>query len=236
MNMARAGNKYLADNEPWKTVKTDADHTATIMYHAIQVCAHLSWWMSPFIPYSASKLCGILNFNKDKYTFGNFEQVPVKHQLGEAIHLFSNIEDDTIQVQLDKLLATKNAIAHAEAINTLEKKEIESTKASIQFDDFSKMDLRVGTILSAEKVKKADKLLMLQVDLGFETRTIVSGIALDFEPETLVGKQVCVLANLEARTIKGIESKGMILMAEDADGKLHLMSPENLISAGSKIS
>jgi methionyl-tRNA synthetase len=138
-------------------------------------------------------------------------------------------------VQLDKLLATKNAIAHAEAINTLEKKEIESTKASIQFDDFSKMDLRVGTILSAEKVKKADKLLMLQVDLGFETRTIVSGIALHFEPETLVGKQVCVLANLEARTIKGIESKGMILMAEDADGKLHLMSPENLISAGSKI-
>jgi methionyl-tRNA synthetase len=235
MNMARAGNKYLADNEPWKTVKTDADHTATIMYHAIQVCGHLSWWMSPFIPYSASKLCGILNFNKDKYTFGNFEQVPVKHQLGEAIHLFSNIEDDTIQVQLDKLLATKNAIAHAEAINTLEKKEIESTKASIQFDDFSKMDLRVGTILSAEKVKKADKLLMLQVDLGFETRTIVSGIALHFEPETLVGKQVCVLANLEARTIKGIESKGMILMAEDADGKLHLMSPENLISAGSKI-
>ena len=116
-----------------------------------------------------------------------------------------------------------------------EKKEIESTKASIQFDDFSKMDLRVGTILSAEKVKKADKLLMLQVDLGFETRTIVSGIALHFEPETLVGKQVCVLANLEARTIKGIESKGMILMAEDADGKLHLMSPENLISAGSKI-
>lgn len=235
MNMARAGNKYLADNEPWKTIKTDADHTATIMYHAIQVCAHLSWWMNPFIPFSASKLCGILNFNKDKYTFGNFEQVPVKHQLGEAIHLFSNIEDDVIQVQLDKLMATKNAIANAEVISTSEKKDIEPAKASIQFDDFSKLDLRVGTVLSAEKVKKADKLLMLQVDLGFETRTIVSGIALHFEPETLVGKQVCVLANLEPRTIKGIESKGMILMAEDADGKLHLMSPESIINPGASI-
>ena len=235
MNMARAGNKYLADNEPWKTIKTDADHTATIMYHAIQVCAHLSWWMNPFIPFSASKLCGILNFNKDKYTFGNFEQVPVKHQLGEAIHLFSNIEDDVIQVQLDKLMATKNAIADAEVISTPEKKDIEPTKASIQFDDFSKLDLRVGTVLSAEKVKKADKLLMLQVDLGFETRTIVSGIALHFEPETLVGKQVCVLANLEPRTIKGIESKGMILMAEDGDGKLHLMSPESIINPGASI-
>lgn len=235
MNMARAGNKYLADNEPWKTIKTDADHTATIMYHAIQVCAHLSWWMNPFIPFSASKLCGILNFNKENYTFGNFDQVPVKHQLGEAIHLFSNIEDDVIQVQLDKLMATKNAIANAEAVNTPEKKEIEPAKASIQFDDFGKMDLRVGTVLSAEKVKKADKLLMLQVDLGFETRTIVSGIALHFEPETLVGKQVCVLANLEPRTIKGIESKGMILMAENADGKLHLMSPDSIINPGSSI-
>ena len=235
MNMARAGNKYLADNEPWKTVKTDADHTATIMFHAIQVCAHLSWWMNPFIPFSASKLCEILNFNKDNYTFGNFEQVPVKHQLGEAIHLFSNIEDDVIQVQLDKLMATKNAIASAETLNKSEKKDAEAAKASIQFDDFSKMDLRVGTILSAEKVKKADKLLMLQVDLGFETRTIVSGIALHFETETLIGKQVCVLANLEARTIKGIESKGMILMAEDADGKLHLMSPDSIINPGASI-
>jgi methionyl-tRNA synthetase len=235
MNMARAGNKYLADNEPWKTIKTDADHTATIMYHAIQVCTHLSWWMNPFIPFSASKLCGILSFNKDNYTFGNFEQVPVKHQLGEAIHLFSNIEDDVIQVQLDKLMATKNAIANAEVLNNPEKKDTEPAKASIQFDDFSKMDLRVGTILSAEKVKKADKLLMLQVDLGFETRTIVSGIALHFEPETLVGKQVCVLANLEPRTIKGIESKGMILMAENADGKLHLMSPDTIINSGSSI-
>jgi len=235
MNMARAGNKYLADNEPWKTVKTDAEHTATIMHHAIQVCAHLSWWMNPFIPFSASKLCGILNFNKDEYTLGKFEQISVKHPLGEAIHLFSNIEDDVIQVQLDKLLATKNAIANTENSNTLEKKEIETAKASIQFDDFSKMDLRVGTVLGAEKVKKADKLLMLQVDLGFETRTIVSGIALHFEPETLIGKQVCVLANLEPRTIKGIESKGMILMAEDAEGKLHLMSPDSIINPGASI-
>jgi methionyl-tRNA synthetase len=235
MNMARAGNKYLADNEPWKTIKTDADHTATIMYHAIQVCAHLSWWMNPFIPFSASKLCGILNFNKDQYILGNFEQISVKHQLGEAIHLFSNIEDDIIQVQLDKLLATKNALEKTENPILPIQKEIEIAKESIQFDDFSKMDLRVGTVLSAEKVKKADKLLMLQVDLGFETRTIVSGIALHFEPETLVGKQVCVLANLEPRTIKGIESKGMILMAEDTDGKLHLMSPESIVNPGSSI-
>lgn len=232
MNMARAGNKYLADNEPWKTVKTDADHTATIMYHAVQVCAHLAWWMESFMPFSSKKLNQILNTNKENYQLGEFNQLAVNHLLGEAIHLFSQIEDAPIQDQLNKLALSKDAIAQ---VVPTESKAIEGPKPNIQFDDFSKMDLRVGSIVAAEKVKKADKLLMLQVDLGFETRTIVSGIALHFTPESLIGKQVCVLVNLEPRTIKGIESKGMILMAEDADGKLHLMSPDTLINPGSSI-
>ena len=234
MNMARAGNKYLADNEPWKTVKTDADHTATIMYHAVQVCAHLAWWMEPFIPFSSAKLKNILNSNQNNDQIHQFEQLLAGHLLGEAVHLFSNIEDDIIQLQLDKLTQTKAALTPSEPLIT-EAKGIEEIKSSIQFDNFSQMDLRVGTIIAAEKVKKADKLLHLRVDIGVEIRDIVSGIALHFQAEDLIGKQVCVLANLEPRTIKGIESKGMILMAENSDGSLKLMSPSSVVDPGSQI-
>jgi methionyl-tRNA synthetase len=148
--------------------------------------------------------------------------------------LFSNIEDEIIQLQIDQLMANKAAI-EAVKLPTVEA-EIEAPKSEIQFDDFGKMDIRIGQIIAAEKVKKADKLLQLEVDLGFETRTIVSGIALHFEPENLIGKQVCVLVNLAPRAIKGIQSKGMVLMAEDANGQLKLLSPSDLVKPGSKVS
>lgn len=232
MNMARAGNKYLADNEPWKTVKTDAERTSTVMFHALQVCAHLSWWMDAFMPFSAIKLRSLLNIEKSEFKKGEYIQILDGHQVANAEHLYSNIEDDVIQFQIDKLLASKPAPVTPE----LPVKEIDPVKSNITFDDFTSMDIRIATIISAEKVKKADKLLQLEVDLGFEKRTIVSGIALHFSPESLIGKQVCVLANLEPRTIKGIESKGMILMAENSDGSLKLLSPNDIVQSGSKVS
>jgi methionyl-tRNA synthetase len=233
MNMARAGNKYLAEQEPWKLIKTDPERTATVMNYAIQVCAHLSWWMEPFLPYTAAALTKMLNFNAGNYNSKSFEQIKVGHILGAPEHLFTNIEDAPIQEQIDKLNST---VKQKTAELPVESKVPEALKASISFDEFSKMDIRSGKILAAEKVKKADKLLQLTIDLGFETRTIVSGIALHFKPEDLIGKQVTVLANLEPRTIKGIESKGMVLMAENSDGSLKLLSPEGDVSPGSLIS
>jgi methionyl-tRNA synthetase len=234
MNMARMGNKYLADNEPWKTVKTDQARTDTIMYHALQVCAHLAWWMEPFMPFTAKRLEQQLNTQKSAFVKAQFEQLNPDHALGAPEHLFSNIEDEVIQLQIDQLMANKAAI-EAVKLPAVEA-EIEAPKSEIQFDDFGKMDIRIGQIIAAEKVKKADKLLQLEVDLGFETRTIVSGIALHFEPEHLIGKQVCVLVNLAPRAIKGIQSKGMVLMAEDANGQLKLLSPSDLVKPGSKVS
>ena len=234
MNMARMGNKYLADNEPWKTVKTDQARTDTIMYHALQVCAHLAWWMEPFMPFTAKRLEQQLNTQKSAFVKAQFEQLNPDHALGVPEHLFSNIEDEIIQLQIDQLMANKAAI-EAVKLPAVEA-EIEAPKSEIQFDDFGKMDIRIGQIIAAEKVKKADKLLQLEVDLGFETRTIVSGIALHFEPEHLIGKQVCVLVNLAPRAIKGIQSKGMVLMAEDANGQLKLLSPSDLVKPGSKVS
>jgi len=236
MNMARAGNKYLADNEPWKTIKTDPGHTASTMYHAVQVCAHLSWWMDAFLPFTALKLSDLLKFSKKDYKKGSFDQLLDGHLLGQAVHLFSNIEDDVVQIQADKLLSNKSAmeqIALPAAEPTVKSADV---KPPVSFDQFSAMDIRMGTILSASKVKKADKLLQLEVDLGFEKRTIVSGIALHFDPETLPGKQVTVLVNLEPRVIKGIESKGMILMAENSDGSLKLLGTDIAVAAGSSVS
>lgn len=235
MNMARAGNKYLADNEPWKTVKTDADRTATVMNHALQIAAQLAWWMEPFIPFTSAKLNGILNIKASDFQKSAFTQLTPGHTIGEAIHLFSNIEDAIIDEQIQKLNATK--VKQTEAAEEAKSTAwtAEPQKPSISFDDFTKMDIRVGTVIAAEKVKKADKLLKLEVDLGFETRTIVSGIALHFEPESLIGKQVCVLANLEPRAIKGIESKGMILMADHSDGSLRLVSPSEFAAPGAGI-
>ncbi len=235
MNIARAGNKYLADNEPWKTVKTNQDLTDTVMYHSLQLAAHLAWWMEPFMPFTAQKLYAILNFEKANYKKNNFEQLIAGHAIGQPVYLFSNIEDEIIAKQIDKLQATKLKMTENIQIeNTVTPSEID-LKPTITFDDFAKIDLRVGTILEAEKVEKADKLLKFKVDLGFEQRTIVSGIAMYFTPESLIGKQVCVLANLVPRKIKGIESNGMLLLAENADGSLKLMQPEEFASSGSKI-
>jgi methionyl-tRNA synthetase len=234
MNIARAGNKYLAEMEPWKLVKTDETRTATVLFNAIQVCATLSWWMDAFMPFSSQKLRNQLNIQKENYVNNSFVQLQSGHTLGQSAHLFSNIEDDIIQKQVKYLEESKTMIA----ASVLETKEVSQSelKPLISFDDFSKIDLRVGIILEAEKVEKADKLLKLKVDLGFEQRTIVSGIALHFTPSELIGQQVCVLANLAPRKIKGIESNGMLLLAENEDGSLKLMQPGGTaISPGSKI-
>jgi methionyl-tRNA synthetase len=236
MNMARAGNKYLAETEPWKLMKTDAERTATIMNHSVQIASHLAWWMEPFLPFTAQKLSLMLGTAGSSYDKTDFYQMKEGFQLGEAAHLFSNIEDDIIQLQVQKLLDTKKSMENtnsAPAASVLE--EVPGVKQNISYDDFSTMDIRIATILQAEKVKKADRLLKLEIDLGFEKRTIVSGIALYFEPEALIGRQVCVLANLEPRVIKGIESKGMILMAKDADGSLKLVSPGDAVVPGSTV-
>jgi methionyl-tRNA synthetase len=232
MNIARAGNKYLAESEPWKTIKTDSDLTETILYNSIQICAHLAWWMEPYLPLTAQSLAKMLNFDLKSYMPEKFNQIQTNHVLGEASHLFSNLEDDSIQKQIDKLNQTKSSMLESPT----KPKSLLPSKSNISFDEFSKMDLRVGIILKAEKVKKADRLLKIEVDLGFEIRTVVSGIAEQFETEQLIGKQVVVLANLDARKIKGIESKGMILMAEDMDGNLIRISPDIEIKPGSSIS
>lgn len=235
MNIARAGNKYLADTEPWKLVKTDPEKTATVMHHALQLAAHLAWWMEPFIPFTSAKLFNMLNLDKKAYKQGEFYQLSEGMQLDEPVHLHSNIEDDIIQAQVDILMQTKKDRENTgqdEPAADSEEKKVPVLKPAVSYDQFSAMDIRIATILQAEKVKKADRLLKLEIDLGFEKRTIVSGIALFFEPEALIGKQVCVLANLEPRVIKGIESKGMILMAQDADGTLKLVSPGEAVTAG----
>lgn len=223
MNMARAGNKYLADCEPWKTIKTDAEATAGVMYHAMQIAANLAWWMHPFMPFTADKLCAMLNLKRETMDRKNFEQLPAGHTINTPVHLFTNIEDDIIQVQLDKLKASKERLAANE--KPAPAATVETQKSEITFDDFGKIDLRVATILEAEKVPKADKLLKLKIDLGYEQRTIVSGIALDYSPEEIIGKQIIVLANLAPRKIKGIESNGMLLMAKNSDGTLKMVSP-----------
>jgi methionyl-tRNA synthetase len=205
------------------------------MHHALQLAAQLAWWMEPFMPFTSEKLYHLLQFKKTEFKHSAFTQLDNGHLLGEAVHLFSNIEDGIIDEQIQKLNETK--VAMAEKVQAAEASAwtAEAQKESVTFDEFSKMDIRVGAIVAAEKVKKADKLLKLEVDLGFETRTIVSGIALHFEPETLIGKQVCVLVNLEPRMIKGIESKGMILMADHSDGSLKLVSPSDYAAPGAGI-
>lgn len=229
MNLARLGNKYLADTEPWKIAKTDMERVATILNVALQITANLAIVFEPFLPFSTEKLLKMLNtqeFGWDK--LGNNELLPVGHQLGKAELLFEKIEDSVIDAQLKKLEDTKLA-------NALKEYKAEPQKEEAQFDDFMKMDIRVGTIKAAEKVAKTKKLLKLTVDTGIDTRTIVSGIAEHFAPEDLVGKQACFLVNLAPREIKGITSNGMILMAQDADGKLRLVQPNEAVKAGSQV-
>ncbi|MBS2098191.1 methionine--tRNA ligase [Carboxylicivirga linearis] len=229
INLARLGNKYLADTEPWKLIKTDAERVKTIMNIALQITANTAILIEPFLPFTAKKMQKMLNLeNLDWSACGNLELLEVGKEINKPELLFEKIEDETIQAQLDKLQQTK---VDNEAAN----KTAAPAKANIEFDDFTKMDIRVGTIVEAEKVAKTKKLLQLKVDTGIDQRTVVSGIAEFFKPEEIIGKQVSILVNLAPRKIRGIESQGMILMAEDATGKLEFISPANAVKPGSEI-
>ena len=221
MNFARIGNKYLADTEPWKVVKTDPERVKTILNIALQITANTAIAIEPFMPFTAAKMISMLNVEKYSWEqMGQMDLVTAGHTIGKAELLFEKIEDETIQKQLDKLAAIKEANLAAEKAQ-----EVEDQKDNVSFDDFQKMDIRVSTILKAEKVAKTKKLLKLLVDTGIDQREIISGIAEHFTPEELVGQQVLVLVNLEPRELKGTLSRGMILMAEDATGKLRLLQP-----------
>lgn len=230
MNLARIGNKYLADTEPWKLAKTDMSRVATILNIALQITANLTIVFSPFLPFSSEKLLRMLDVNEafSWDNLGSMELLSVGHQIATAELLFEKIEDSTIEAQIEKLQATK-------AANELAERKAEPIAQDIQFDDFLKLDIRVGTVLECSKVPKADKLLQFRIDDGLGGRTIVSGIAKHYQPEELVGKQVCFIANLPPRKLKGIESQGMILSAEDLDGSLRLISPSVEVSPGSKV-
>jgi len=222
LNLARLGNKYLADEEPWKRIKDAPERVPTIMHIALQIAAALSSICEPFLPHSAEKLRTILNIDQPLSWQKIAEEstlIPVGHTIGKQQLLFEKIEDATIEAQLAKLEQTK-------VDNEKENKSLPPQKELISFEDFSKLDLRVGTITAAEKVKKTKKLLQLQVDLGDEVRTIVSGIAESFSPEEVIGKKVTVLVNLAPRKIRGIESQGMLLMSEDAQGNIVMVSPD----------
>ena len=231
MAYSRIGNKYLADTEPWKVVKSDPERVKTILNIALQITANIAIAIEPFMPFSAEKILNMLAVEKYGWEqLGSMELIAAGHTIGEAQLLFEKIEDDAIQAQLDKLEASRRAKLEAEAAQN-----VTGQKAEVSFDDFQKMDIRVSTILAAEKVAKTKKLLKLSIDTGIDKRTIVSGIAEYYTPEQLVGRQVLVLANLAPREIKGIESRGMILMAEDALGRLVLVRPEDKTMAGAMI-
>ena len=303
MSIARIGNKYISDTEPWKVAKTDMDRTASILYTSLQICASLSIAFEPFTPFSAEKLRGILNVGLDagfdhragegeptvnffkpgearalhtvpelagssaaapdhgcpadivfpvhdkpapelvegpvfKWDdLGRADLLPVGHRLGEAVLLFSKVEDSVIDAQIAKLNATKEANeAAAKAAAAAEAAQhVEPQKAEVTFDDFGAMDIRTATVLEAERVPKTDKLLKLTIDTGIDKRTIVSGIAEYYSPEEMLGKQICILANLQPRTIRGIESKGMILMAKQGDGKMRFITPQEVVTNGAVV-
>ena len=229
MNLARLGNKYLADTEPWKVIKEDEQRVQTILNIGLQIAANLAILAEPFLPHSSSKLKTMLNLELNKWEdAGNENILADGHQLGSASLLFDKIEDDVIEKQLEKLAASKKE-------NEMQNSVAEPAKENISFDDFSKMDIRVGTILEAEKVAKTKKLLKLKIDTGIDVRTVVSGIAEYYEPENIIGQQVGILVNLAPRDIKGITSQGMILMAENADGSLAFVSPTKAIMNGGSI-
>ena len=252
MNLARLGNKYLADEEPWKAIKTNPERVQTIMYVALQIAAGLAVVAEPFLPFTSKKLNKILcltgtersrSVNNEEVIStplnhqlswntveDTIELIASNHQIGKAELLFAKIEDSEVQAQLDKLEATKLA-------NEAENKVVEPQKETIEFDDFTKLDIRVGTIIEAIKVPKTKKLLQLKVDVGLDTRTIVSGIAESFKPEDIIGQKVTVLVNLAPRKLRGVESQGMILMTDTPEGKLAFIEPENdSVSNGEQIS
>ena len=226
MNVARLGNKYLADEEPWKKIKTDEERTKAIMYVSIQIAEALAILSEPFLPFTSTKLKTMLCHSElnSESTWKDVSTkdvlIPSSHKIGKGELLFSKIEDEKVQQQLDKLEATKKS-------NEIMNASPEPQKDTIQFDDFTKLDMRIGTILEAKKMAKTKKLLILKVDTGMDVRTIVSGIAESFSPEEVVGKKVTVLVNLAPRALRGVDSEGMILMTETPDGKLVFLNPED---------
>jgi methionyl-tRNA synthetase len=254
VNLARLGNQYMQKKEPWILAKNlDTDPTAqakidNCMHGCLQLTANLAILINPFLPFTAKKMCHLMKVVDRMLEWenaGKFDLLKVGYSLRPPELLFRKIEDEEIAAELAELKANAEAKkikmettnTNATAANTDQTNEsgIVALKPEIVFDDFGKIDLRVGTIVEAKKVEKADKLLELLVDLGFEKRTILSGIAMHFNPEDIVGKQVTIVANLAPRKMRGIESKGMILMAEDAQGKLYFVSPSQAIAAGSTI-
>ena len=233
MSIARLGNKYISDTEPWKVAKTDMERCATILNVSLQICADLAIAFEPFTPFAAERLRKMLGSPLDWEILGRPTILSVGHELAEPELLFAKVEDEQIDAQLERLAkirAEREAAAAAEAA-----KKVAPQKDECTFEDFEKMDIRTATVLEAERVPKTDKLLKLTIDTGIDRRVIVSGIAEYYSPEQMVGKQICILANLKPRSIKGIESKGMILMAKQGDGKMRFVTPQETLADGSQI-
>lgn len=229
MNLARIGNKYLADTEPWKTAKTDMDRTATILNISMQITANLAIAFEPFLPFSSDKIKHFVNKNDLKWSqLGNIDLLENGHPINQAELLFEKIEDDVIEKQIQKLLDTKKA-------NELKESMANPIRENVVFDDFTKLDIRVGKVLDCVKVPKADKLLQFKIDDGLGGRTILSGIAQYYQPEDLIGKNVCFIANLAPRKIRGIESQGMVLSAERPDGSLVVIQAQAEVEPGSEV-
>ena len=230
MQLARLGNKYLADREPWKVIKSDKERVSSIVYVSLQLAAALSVLGRPFLPFAAKKMAQMLQLPEIHWADLSTELLPSGHKLGKAELLFERIEDAAIEAQIERL--RKNAEANAQQQNAT----VAPAKDDITFEQFEALDLRIGTVLEAERIPKTQKLLKLLVDTGIDKRIIVSGIAEYFTPETIIGKQVTVIVNLAPRKIKGVESHGMLLFAQSGDGVLHIMHPEGGAENGSKIS
>jgi methionyl-tRNA synthetase len=230
MNLARIGNKYLADMEPWKLAKTDMNRTATVLNLSLQITANLAIAIEPFLPFSSNKIKQLICKNNGKWSeLGNIDLLEEGHCLNVPELLFEKIEDEVIERQIQKLQDTKK-------MNELKEKQANPVKELISYDDFAKLDIRVGKVLDCMKVPKADKLLQFRIDDGLGGRTILSGIAEYYQPEELIGKTVCFIANLEPRKIKGIVSQGMLLSAESFAGNLRLIHPDSGLEAGSGVS
>jgi methionyl-tRNA synthetase len=232
MNFSRTGNKYLAETEPWKIAATDLDRVNTILYIALEITTYLGALAEPFLPGASQKIFRMLNISKPEWKNLTGQILKPGHALGKVELLFPKIEDEEIEKQIQKLQATKTM---SETTSTNDKPQTTNSKPEVTFDDFSKMDIRVGTILEAEKVEGADKLLKLKIDTGIDQRTVVSGIALSYKPDEIIGKQVSILVNLQPRKIKGIMSQGMILMSENSKGELSFVSPEKISENGNTI-
>jgi len=230
MNLARIGNKYLADTEPWKVAKTDMGRVATIMNLSLQIAANLAIAFEPFLPFTSKKLRAMLNLETFNWTdLGKIDLLKADSQLGTPELLFEKIEDEVVEAQIKKLQDTKIA-------NETANYKATPVKENVAFDDFMKMDIRVATVLDCQKVPKADKLLQFKLDDGMGERTILSGIAASYpNPEELIGTQVCFIANFEPRKLRGVMSEGMILSAEDADGKLVLIQPKVKVTNGVEV-